>query len=94
VLDGRRTITVDDWTLAGVVKAASDNVPRSVIAAVDYDTARRDEAAQARHARREVAAADVATHRTRVGRRRPQDRRQSLEGTPPVDTPQAPAGRR
>jgi hypothetical protein len=65
VLDGRADVSLEDWTLAGMVKTASDAVRTNVVNALAYEQSRKEQTARERHARREVEA-DTATHRTRV----------------------------
>lgn len=55
VLDHRLTITDDDYHLAGIVQRTSDQVRLSVLEAVDQQRRQLDEAATARHVRREGA---------------------------------------
>jgi hypothetical protein len=60
VLDGRTDVDVDDWRLAGQVGATSRAVRQSI---VEYDwqqSRRRDDAAIAKAARREVVVAETA----------------------------------
>ncbi len=59
VLDGRTDVDVDDWRLAGQVGAVSRAVRQSI---VEYDwqqSRQRDDAANAKAARREVVVADT-----------------------------------
>lgn len=55
ILDGRCDMAVEDWTLAGTVVATSRQVRLKVQDALDGVARRREAAATAAHARREVA---------------------------------------
>jgi len=72
ILDGRRSITPDDWTLAGIVSDTSDAERDSMWSAINADQASKDAAWNLRHAARaaaeESARLTVTTNVARIAR--------------------------